>query len=634
MKKLVLLGFAAAIVVLGLQKGSETNATPRGAAPADAPVAEAELRTASAKAVKLVQRSQVVWSTRETCTSCHHQLVPQLMLEAARERGVPVDERAAGDGATKAFGYLKDLDAAVQGYDFIDVYFDGWAMVGARAAGVEPSTTTAAYAQFIASRQSPDGSWPTIDDRPPQASSLFASTAVCARAVQSYLPERLEGEKEARLRRAREWLLASSPRTTEDRIFRLLGLLWTGADEGARKDAARRLLAEQREDGGWSQLPSLASDAYSTGEALVALREGSGLPADDPAYRRGLRFLLETQRPDGSWHVVSRLHPPAPVSPPYFETGFPYGHDQFVSAMGTAWAATAMLDALPSKTGDVAKRPALAGVAPAEQAEWIRVALGGSAADLERLLDAGTSVESRTAGGMTPLMLAARDPEKVKLLVARGADVNARAATGLTPLTVAARYRGNVETVRFLLKSGARPDAEKSVEVRNDASALYYAVMAGDAEMAAALLDAGARLDSPMRLLGRVPASPLLYAVFLDDTAMVALLAGRGADPNEVDGDRVSVLQWAALANHAGTVRALLARGAKVDHADRFGMTALLYAASIDYGDTEVLEALLAASPDLRAKNGRGQTALALARGYRHTAMASILASKAAAPRR
>ena len=67
----------------------------------------------------------------------------------------------------------------------------------------------------------------------------------------------------------------------------------------------------------------------------------------DAAYQRGLRFLLKTQEPDGSWRIKSRLHPPAPVSPPYFDAGFPYQHDQFISIMGTSWAVTAMLQALP-----------------------------------------------------------------------------------------------------------------------------------------------------------------------------------------------------------------------------------------------------------------------------------------------
>src|SRR5262249_49457844 len=188
-----------------------------------------------------------------------------------------------------AFAFLKDLDSVVQGYDFIDVMFDGWELTTAARAGIRPSAATDAEAQFIASRQLPDGSWPTIDDRPPQSNSLFTATAVCAEALRQYMPEQLNAEKETRLRLARPWFLKTKPRTTEDRTFQLFGLKWARADENTLKEAARELIAEQREDGGWSQLPSLNSDAYSTGEVLVALREAAAISTGDPAYQRGLR---------------------------------------------------------------------------------------------------------------------------------------------------------------------------------------------------------------------------------------------------------------------------------------------------------------------------------------------------------
>src|SRR5262249_23630789 len=353
-------------------------------------------------------------------------------------------------------------------------------LVAARAAGVRPSLATAAYAQAIASHQRPDGSWRTMDVRPPQAHSPFSATAVCAQAIRLYMPEQFVSERERHRQTAGEWLLNTQARTTEDRAFQLIGLRWTGAGEDARKNAARRLLADQREDGGWSQLPGVASDAYATGEVLVALREGAGITAGDPAYQRGLRFLLKTQEPDGSWRVKSRLRPPAPVSPPYVDTEYPYQHDQFISIMGTSWAIAALLHALPPQAGEAALRGATFDLAPAEQAEWVRVAMLGAAADLKKLLDGGMGPHAKTAGGTTALMLAARDLEKVKLLLDRGADVNARAATGLTSLMVAARYRDNAEVVRLLLRKGAKPNADKGVEVRYDATALFFAVMAGD----------------------------------------------------------------------------------------------------------------------------------------------------------
>jgi ankyrin repeat protein len=652
MKKLLFISFSIAVIVFGFQQKSETQTKSQqviqatdsrldrtnffafgSVKPETKPVAvaEGELRAASAKALKLIQHSQVVWYKKQTCTSCHHQLLPEMPITMARERGIPFDETIARDTTATAFSYLKDFDWSVQGYDYIDVLFDGWSLTTAHIVGVSPSLSTTVGAQFIASRQLPNGSWPTMDGRPPQAHSLFTTTAVCARAIRIYLPAQLKGEQEARLARAREWLLKSQPRTTEDKAFQLFGLRWTDATEDERQKAARRLLAEQREDGGWSQLPSMTSDAYATGEVLVALREGAGLATSDPAYQRGLLFLLKTQEPDGSWRVGSRLHPPAPVSPPYFDSEFPYQHDQFVSIMGTSWAVTAMLHTIPKREwAKLNERASLDSAPPAEQAEWMRVALQGSNAELKKLLDQGMKPDSKTAHGTTALMMAARDPEKVKLLIERGADVNARAETGITPLMIAARYKGNTEAVRLMLKKGARPNADKGVEVRNDASALFYALMAGDLQTVGVLVEAGARINVRMKILGVFYTRPLAYATFVGDVAMVEYLIGKGANPNDVDDDGISALGVAVLNNQAGVAQTLIARGADVNHVDKLGMTPLLYAASIDYGDTAVIEKLIAGGADLKAKNKQGQTALDLANNYRHQALANLLAGKTA----
>jgi hypothetical protein len=82
----------------------------------------------------------------------------------------------------------------------------------------------------------------------------------------------------------------------------------------------------------------LGSDAYATGVALVALAESKAVRIEDQAYRRGLTYLLSTQFPDGSWHVRSR----AIKFQPYFESNFPFGHDQWISAAATSWAVQAM----------------------------------------------------------------------------------------------------------------------------------------------------------------------------------------------------------------------------------------------------------------------------------------------------
>jgi hypothetical protein len=141
-----------------------------------------------------------------------------------------------------------------------------------------------------------------------------------------------------RLGKARQWLLAANPRTTEDRTFHLFGLKWAGAHKDDLAKAVAGLLARQQTDGGWGQLASMPSDAYATGQALVALQQAGGLPVTDPAYRRGVQFLLKTQLNDGSWFVESRS---LPVQP-YFESEFPHGRSQFISCFATSWATMAL----------------------------------------------------------------------------------------------------------------------------------------------------------------------------------------------------------------------------------------------------------------------------------------------------
>ena len=78
-------------------------------------------------------------------------------------------------------------------------------------------------------------------------------------------------------------------------------------------------------------------------------------------------------------------------------------------------------------------------------------------------------------------------------------------------------------------------------------------------------------------------------------------------------------------------MQALLKGGADINHVDKLGMTPLLYAASIDFGDTVMLEKLIAAGADVKAKNKQGQTALELAKAFNYAKAASLLSSKIAA---
>jgi hypothetical protein len=82
-------------------------------------------------------------------------------------------------------------------------------------------------------------------------------------------------------------------------------------------------------------------DAYQTGQVLYAIHE-SGLAVTSPAYQRGVQYLLKTQLEDGTWFVQSRGF----AFQVYFETGFPHGQSQFISAAATSWAVLALAYAM------------------------------------------------------------------------------------------------------------------------------------------------------------------------------------------------------------------------------------------------------------------------------------------------
>jgi N-acyl-D-amino-acid deacylase len=165
---------------------------------------------------------------------------------------------------------------------------------------------------------------------------VFTATAVSLRGIQLYGNSRSAADRAA-IATATAWLRKAKPENTEDATFRLLGLNWAHAPATERRAAVDALLASQKSDGGWAQLDYRASDAYATGQVLVALHD-AGVSAQSPAYQRGVRYLLDTQLADGSWLVPTRTLP----TQIYFESGFPHGVHQFISAAGTQWATQAL----------------------------------------------------------------------------------------------------------------------------------------------------------------------------------------------------------------------------------------------------------------------------------------------------
>jgi ankyrin repeat protein len=307
------------------------------------PATESTIRAAVERTLPLLQDIDVTFIQRTGCVSCHHNSLVAMAMSTARANGYRVNETIANKQREVTAAYLDTWrERALQnlgiagGPDTISYLLFGLAVEKAPS-----DAATDAHALWLLRRQLPDGHWSLQTLRPPIESNDIEVTAVAARAIQVYAPPTRRDEFAAAVDRARKWLTSASGDETEERAFRLLGLQWTHASRDNIDQAARELLAGQRDDGGWAQAPGRISDAYATGEALVALAESGSATLANRAYKRGIEFLLRTQVEDGTWFVESHA---VPIQA-YFESGFPYGVHQWVSAAATAWATTALAGA-------------------------------------------------------------------------------------------------------------------------------------------------------------------------------------------------------------------------------------------------------------------------------------------------
>jgi hypothetical protein len=308
------------------------------------PAGAASAREAIERSLPLLQRSDTTFLKKSGCVSCHNDTLTAMTVTAARGVGVRVDEeQTRGHKATVGAFVESWRDRLLQGFGIPgDNDTISHLMLGLSAAGYPADVATDAMAMFLIRQQLPDGHFRILAHRPPIESSDIEVTAETLRALQLYTP-RVDRQRYAdAIARAARWLEQATPVTTEDRAFQLLGLSWTAAPRAAIQAAARGLLATQRSDGGWAQMASLASDAYATGEAIYALTESAAVSRSDAAIARGSKYLLSTQQADGSWVVQSR----AIRLQPLFESGFPHGRNQWISAAGTNWAALALANTI------------------------------------------------------------------------------------------------------------------------------------------------------------------------------------------------------------------------------------------------------------------------------------------------
>lgn len=315
-------------------KGSPIPAAPVRATPPLAPHA------AAGKSVSLLQTNADSFFAKSNCVACHHQPMAALAVDAARKARLPFDEKRFDLMKRTMVALLAPRPSGVLGMEVGPAGFDGLSntTLALAAAGQAPGLLTDSAAVYLANRQTSSGAWDESMGiaRTPMSDSQVTKTVYALRAMQLFAFPSRQAEFDQRVAKARHWLLIAKPRTAYEHAERLLGLAWAGAPVADLQRAAAALAKLQHADGSWSQFAGMPGDAYATSLALRALKESK---QNTPANAKASAWLLKTQMDDGSWYVRSR----AVKLQPYFDAGFPYEHDQWISYVATANATVALL---------------------------------------------------------------------------------------------------------------------------------------------------------------------------------------------------------------------------------------------------------------------------------------------------
>ncbi len=309
-----------------------------------------QIKTAVQKAVPWLQKGAAGSNAHSKCFTCHNHGMPIIALTEAASHGLAVDSTVLTSLVDHTTSFLKSgqeryREGKGQGGQVLTAGYALWAL---SANGHEPDNVTAAVVSYVQNNQAGKSHWTKSGRRPPSDGNRFTVTYTALRALHDYGSDNDKTLREKRFVAARKWLEETPSKETEDAVFRLKALRLLKSE--VADAVALELLSQQRKDGGWAQKADMKSDAYATGSALATLLSEGQVPKDDARVINGVTYLLDAQQDDGTWHVVTR----ADGFQPYYESGFPYGKDQFISMAASSWAVIALLRSIDSADPQVA----------------------------------------------------------------------------------------------------------------------------------------------------------------------------------------------------------------------------------------------------------------------------------------
>jgi len=236
------------------------------------------------------------------------------------------------------------------------------------------------------------------------------------------------------------------------------------------------------------------------------------------------------------------------------------------------------------------------------------------------LLNKGLNIDSTDRSGTSPLILAAMDSSKLKLLtilIKRNATLDQRNHRHTSALSMAIK-RFNIQAAVLLIKHGANINIRDGIDTplslvhKSLELTTHKPLIQELRDLQTLLITRGAHVNHYDENLQW---SPLMLTAshYQDEQSIkqLKLLIKLGANIDQRDKNQRTALMIAASLGRIDALECLIKFNAKLNGFDKFGWTALMLA--IYYNQKDVVKVLLASGADVNLNTKKGLTALKVA---------------------
>jgi N-acyl-D-amino-acid deacylase len=161
-------------------------------------ISQVRLDDAIQRGLSVIQKAADNYPSRRKCFSCHHQALPLLGMQQARNVGMDIDEKIFARTASFTFDSFHSRISKLQSGRGIGgrantVSYGLWTL---GLSEHDADETTSAMVQFLLKTQRDDGSWRPPSNRPPLEESVVSVTVLSAYYMSQFTNDEQEADVE------------------------------------------------------------------------------------------------------------------------------------------------------------------------------------------------------------------------------------------------------------------------------------------------------------------------------------------------------------------------------------------------------------------------------------------------------